>query len=233
MRRRRSGSAFLLLSTLLFATHAQDVPIYFFEPYQLFPIWPNANVRLILTLFGLTGVLLLAPKAMSLGVAMVKGQARCFGGTGRMLASALIEFLHSLLLAPVRMLFQTQFFLAALTGWRLDWKSPPRDDASTPWAQALRRHGLHTLVAVAWIGAVHAAGAPFPIWLSPIIVGLLLGVPLSVWGSRASVGRALRRAGLLLTPEEIEPPEVLDAILAARGCDRRSSCDLRRGRGRS
>ena len=205
---------FLLLSTLLFASHARDVPIYFIEPYQLFPIWPTANLKLILTLFGLTGVLLLAPKALSLLVVLVKGRADCFGGSMRMLTSALVEFFHSLLLAPVRMLFHTQFFVAALTGWRIEWKSPPRDDAATSWGEALRRHGLHTLLAVLWIAAVHASGAPFPWWLSPIIVGMLAGMPLSVWGSRAALGRWFRRAGLLLIPEEIEPPEVL--VAAAR-----------------
>ena len=200
---------FLVFSTLLFTQHAHDVPIYFIEPYQLFPIWPSANLKLILTLFGLTGVLLLAPKAFSLVVVLLKGRADRFGGVLRLLVSAFLEFLHSLFLAPVRMLFQTQFFVAALTGLRLDWKSPPRNDASTPWGQAWRRHGLHSLLAVAWMAAIHASGAPFPWWLSPIIVGLLLGPPLSVWGSRASVGRSLERAGLLLIPEEIEPPQVL------------------------
>ena len=205
---------FLLLSTLLFASHARDVPIYFIEPYQLFPIWPTANLKLILTLFGLTGVLLLAPKALSLLVVLVKGRADCFGGSVRMLTSALVEFFHSLLLAPVRMLFHTQFFGAALSGWRLEWESPPRDDAVTSWREALRRHGLHTLLAVLWIAAIHASGAPFPWWLSPIIVGMLAAMPLSVWGSRAAVGRWFRRAGLLLIPEELEPPEVL--VAAAR-----------------
>ena len=200
---------FLLLSTLLFTRHAHDIPIYFIEPYQMFPIWPSANLKLILTLFGLTGVLLLAPKAMSLLVILLRGRAWCYGGASRLIGSAFIEFFHSLLLAPVRMLFHTQFFLAALTGWKLEWKSPPRGDAATSWGEATRRHGLHTLFALVWIGAIHATGAPFPIWLSPIIVGLLAAIPLSVWGSRVTAGRRLERAGLLLIPEEIEPPLVL------------------------
>ena len=127
--------AFLLLSTLLFAQTRGSDPTYFIEPYQLFPIWPTANVDLMLTLFGLTAVLLLAPKVLSLVAIVVRGEAHRFGGTARLFASALIEFVHSLLLAPVRMLFHTQFVLAALTGWRLDWKSPPRDDASTALAR--------------------------------------------------------------------------------------------------
>jgi membrane glycosyltransferase len=203
--------AFLLLSTLLFAMHSGADPTYFFEPNQLFPIWPAANLRLMLTLFGLTAALLFAPKVLSLGAVLVRGEAGRFGGVGRLLAGAVIEFAHSLLLAPVRMLFHTQFVLAALTGWKLDWKSPPRDDASTPWREALRRHGAHTALALAWIAAIVLSSETFAWWLTPILAGLLAAIPLSVWGSRAAIGRALRRRGLLLTPEEMRVPAVLSA----------------------
>ena len=201
--------AFLLLSTLLFTQTVGSDPTYFTEPYQLFPIWPTANVALMLTLFGLTAVLLLAPKVLSLVALVVRGEAHRFGGAARLIASALIEFVHSLLLAPVRMLFHTQFVLAALTGWRLDWKSPPRDDASTPWREAVRRHGVHTLLAIAWITAILVTSAAFPWWLSPILGGLLLAIPLSVYTSRVRIGRALRNRGLMLTPEESREPRVL------------------------
>ena len=201
--------AFLLLSTFLFARNVGSDPVYFFAPYQLFPSWPTANIRLMLTLFGLTGVLLLAPKAMSLIAIVLRGHAVRFGGAPRLFASAFIEFLHSMLLAPVRMFFHTQFVIASLTGWRLDWKSPPRDDAATRWRQAWGRHGLHTVLAVIWIAAIVVSSSAFPWWLSPILAGLLAAIPLSVWGSRAGVGRALRRRGLLLTPEELRQPRVL------------------------
>ena len=100
----------------------------------------------MLTLFGLTArAAARAEGARRWSCIVVRGEARRFGGAARLLASALIEFLHSLLLAPVRMLFHTQFVLAALTGWRLDWKSPPRDDAATSLARsAAARHGIHT-----------------------------------------------------------------------------------------
>ena len=68
--------AFLALSSLLFAQHAGSEPTYFVEPYQLFPIWPTANLKLMLTLFGLTGILLLAPKALSLLLILWRGEAR-------------------------------------------------------------------------------------------------------------------------------------------------------------
>ena len=214
--------AFLMLSTLLFAQHAGNEPTYFFEPYQLFPIWPTANLKLMLTLFGLTGMLLLAPKAMSLLAIIVRGRAGRFGGVPPLLASAFIEFLHSLLLAPVRMIFHTQFVLAALTGWRLDWKSPPRDNASTSWREAASRHGAHTALALLWIVAIVVSSDAFPWWLSPILAGLLAAIPLSVWGSRVAAGRALRRRGLLLSPEETRLPAVLaEAALAAAGVAKR------------
>jgi membrane glycosyltransferase len=201
--------AFLLVSTLLFASQAHEVPKYFIEPYQLFPIWPTANLQLMLTLFGMTAALLLAPKVLSLLIITLRGQARHFGGVLRLWTGAVIEFVHSLLLAPVRMLFHSQFVLAALTGWKLDWKSPPRDDAVTPWREALRRHGVHSLLALVWVGAILASGAAFPWWLSPVIIGLLAAIPLSAWGSHSAPGRWLRRHGVLLIPEEAHEPHVL------------------------
>jgi len=200
---------FLLLSTLLFAQNVGSDPTYFLEPYQLFPVWPTANVGLMLTLFGATGVLLLAPKAMAVIAIVGRGEAARFGGVARLLASAFIEFLHSLLLAPVRMLFHTQFVAAALSGWRLDWKSPPRDDAATPWREAIARHGAHTLLAIAWGVAIVVSSATFPWWLSPILGGLLAAIPLSVLTSRVQTGRALRAHALMLTPEESSEPRVL------------------------
>jgi membrane glycosyltransferase len=201
--------AFLVLSAVLFATHARELPQYFLHPYQLFPTWPSVNVELILTLFATTAVLLFAPKVLSLVLIVAKGQARQFGGVLRLLASAVIEFLHSLLLAPVRMLFHTQFVFTALTGWKFVWKSPPRDDAVTSLGEAIRRHGLHTLLAVVCVVAIVKVSAAFPWWLSPVIVGLLAAIPLSAWSSRSGPGRWLRARGVLLIPEEVEQPAVL------------------------
>ena len=201
--------AFLLVSTLLFASQTNVVPTYFFQPYQLFPIWPAANLKLMLTLFGMTALLLLAPKLLSLMVIVLRGQAGRYGGVGRLAAGAGLEFMHSLLLAPVRMLFHTQFVLAALTGLKLDWKSPPREDSATPWGEAIRRHGFHSMLALAWIGAILSTSAAFPWWLLPVIVGVLTAIPLSALGSRAGPGRWLRERGIFVIPEETCEPHVL------------------------
>jgi len=52
-------------------------------------------------------------------------------------------------------------------------------------------------------------------WNSPIFIPLLLSIPLSVWSSRASVGRSFRMLGLLLIPEEREKPLVLKSLEAS------------------
>ena len=201
--------AFLVLSTVLFATQSNLVPTYFTEPNQLFPAWPIANFKLMLTLFGLTAVLLLAPKVISIVTILLRGQAANYGGAAKLLLSALLEFIHSVLLAPVRMLFHTQFVLAALTGVKLNWKSPPREDSATGWGEAFRRHTLHTLLALGWIGAILASAATFQWWLSPVLAGLLLAIPLSAWTSRSGPGRWLQRHGIFVIPEELHQPPVL------------------------
>jgi membrane glycosyltransferase len=201
--------AFLMLSTVLFATHSHMVPTYFVKPYQLFPIWPTANFKLMLTLFGLTAVLLLAPKVISLIAIIVKGEARRYGGAGKLLLSALLEFVHSVLLAPVRMLFHTQFVLAALAGVNIAWKSPPRHDSATGWGEAFRRHALGGVLALTWIAVILVSSTAFQWWLSPVLAGLLLAVPLSAWTSRAGPGRWLAQRGVFLIPEELVQPAVL------------------------
>ena len=118
----------------------------------------------MLTLFGLTaraaaraqGAVAAGDRRARRGAPLRRRRAGCS-------RSALIEFVHSLLLAPVRMLFHTQFVLAALTGWRLDWKSPPRDDAATGWREAAARHGAHTLLAVLWIVAIVVTQRGLPV----------------------------------------------------------------------
>jgi membrane glycosyltransferase len=49
-------------------------------------------------------------------------------------------------------------------------------------------------------------------WNTPIFIPLLLSIPFSVWSSRASMGRAFRRMGLFVIPEEVSPPPVLQCL---------------------
>ena len=77
-----------------------------------------------------TAGVLFTPKILGAIHVLRRGAGR-FGGAAGLTLSVLTEMLLSSALAPVRMLFHTQFVLAALTNLQLQWKSPPREDAET------------------------------------------------------------------------------------------------------
>jgi membrane glycosyltransferase len=201
----------LLLSTALLAVHTLAVPQYFVQPYQLFPLWPEWRPERAIALLSTTAVLLFLPKILSALLIVAKG-AKHFGGAPRLMLSMLGELAFSVLLAPIRMLFHAQFVVAALIGRTVQWKSPPREDAETAWSEALRRHGWHTLLGVVWAGGVYWLNPSFLWWLLPVVGALMLSIPLSVYSSRASLGRRLRQARFFLIPEETWPPREIRCL---------------------
>jgi membrane glycosyltransferase len=196
---------FLVLSTALLAMHTLVEPEYFVTPFQLFPLWPEWRPARAIALFGTTATLLFVPKLGGVLLACRSG-ARTFGGGLKIVVSALAELALSALLAPIRMLFHTQFVAAALAGWPIRWNSPPREDAETTWQGASRRHVWHTLLGVLWAGGVYWLNPEYLWWMLPIVGAFMLSIPLSVYMSRISLGRRAKRAGIFLTPEEIQPP---------------------------
>jgi membrane glycosyltransferase len=204
----------LLLSTALLAVHTLIAPEYFTMPYQLFPVWPEWRPERALALFSATATLLFLPKILAALLICASGAQR-YGGVLRLAAGMLGEMVVSMLLAPIRMLFHTQFVITALSGWHIQWKSPPREDAETGWGEALRRHGWHTLLGIAWAGGVYWLNPSFIWWLLPVAGALTISIPLSVYTSRVSAGRRLRASGLFLTPEECEVPREISSMQRA------------------
>ena len=202
--------AFLIISTALLAVHTLTEPRYFIEPFQLFPLWPEWHPEWALMLVASTATLLFLPKVLAVALIAARAGA-AYGGSARLTVSMLGELLLSTLFAPIRMLFHTGFVVTAFAGWRTPWKSPPREDAETSWPEAIRRHGLHTLLGVVWTGAVYWLNPSFLWWLLPVVGALIMSIPLSVYTSRVSLGRRLRAARLFLVPEESAPPEEISA----------------------
>ncbi len=198
---------FLVLSTVLLAIHTLVEPEYFVEPFQLFPLWPEWRPARAVALFCTTATLLFLPKLA--GVLLACRGARSAGSAVQIAASSAAEVALSTLLAPVRMLFHTQFVVAALAGWTIQWKSPPREDAQTTWRDACRRHGWHTVLGSVWAGVVYWLNPEYLWWLLPIVGALIVSIPLSVYTSRISLGHRARRVGIFSTPEEARPPRVL------------------------
>lgn len=203
---------FLLLSTALLAVHVLVPPVYFTQPFQLYPDWPQWRPNWALALFGATAALLLLPKVLATGL-LVLGGARGFGGRLRLGAGVLLEIVTSALLAPIRMLFHTRFVVSALLGLPAPrWISPPRENAETPWPEALRRHGGGTVLGVGWTGLVAWLNPAFLGWLLPMAGSLMAAIPVSVWTSRVRLGLAFRKRGLFVTPEESAPPPELSRL---------------------
>ncbi|WP_057457672.1 glucans biosynthesis glucosyltransferase MdoH [Pseudomonas syringae] len=199
---------FLVLSTALLAVNTLMEPTYFLEPRQLYPLWPQWHPEKAVALFSTTIVLLFLPKLLSVILIWAKG-AKGFGGKFKVTVSMLLEMLFSVLLAPVRMLFHTRFVLAAFLGWAATWNSPQRDDDSTPWIEAVKRHGPQTLLGACWALLVFWLNPSFLWWLAPIVVSLMLSIPVSVISSRTSLGVKARDEKFFLIPEEFEPPQEL------------------------
>jgi membrane glycosyltransferase len=184
-------------------------PEYFARDFRLFPVWPRFDPERALWLFAITMGILLAPKFFGLVLMLLdsKGRRACGGGI-RLVISAFIEIILSALLAPIQMLIQSGSVFQILLGRDTGWQPQRRDDGSIPLKDIVRRHRWHTLLGVfAGISAFLIATSLF-LWMSPTIVGLLLAIPLSWLSGQLAVGLALKRVGLLYTPEEHQPPAI-------------------------
>jgi membrane glycosyltransferase len=201
---------FIMLGFLL-ALQAHFIrPEYFPTAYALFPTWPVFNPERAIRLFVGTMVVLIAPKLFGYVLLWRGGRMGShYGGKIRAGLSVLFESILSALIAPVTMLMQSAVVAGILTGRDVGWSTQRRDDGSIPLRTIARRHLSHTVFGVLLAVAAYAISPPFLAWMSPIIIGLLLAIPLSAVTARQELGRMVRRWGLLLTPEEITPPTVL------------------------
>ena len=207
------GSA-LLWFFFLMASSAQAlaelliIPNYFPTGPSLFPDWPKYFPDWALALVGSTAGLLFLPKIIALLLVIARGGAAFFGGVFRMSLSVMAEVLISTALAPVRMLFHSFFVVSTLLGWGSGWGSQNREQ-ETGWWEAFCFHWWGSLLGLAWGGVMYIANPGFFLWLSPIIAGLALSIPLSVLTGKTSLGDMVGRIGLFLTPVETNtPPEL-------------------------
>lgn len=184
-------------------------PEYFTREFLLFPVWPRFDSERALALFALTMGILLAPKFLGFLLTLINGsERRASGGGIRLFFSMLFEVLLSALLAPIMMVIQSGAVFQILVGKDTGWNPQRRGDGSIPFADIVRRHRMHTVLGVVTgVSAFMIATSLFA-WMSPTIIGLVLAIPISWASGRLDIGLALRRAGLLLTPEETTRPDI-------------------------
>jgi len=208
----------LILSSIVTCIQAATGHKYF-QPgaYSLFPSWPQYRDSEIAAVLTMTVIVLLLPKVLGAFLALRdRALRRAFGGAPKILGGFLLEQMLSILLAPTMMLFHSEFVLRALLGRSLGWDAQARGDRGVTWREAFLRHKWHLAIGLVWGSAILVLAPDFIWWMSPVIIGMLLAAPLTVLTSRADLGRALRRRGWLLTPEETAEPPELAAADAAR-----------------
>ena len=188
---------FMTLGTALWLSGSPMVSDWALLPGELMGLWAWTLCMLFL------------PRILGLAAVLLKGQQHSYGGTASLLRSALLETLIALLQAPIRMLAHSLFVVVALTGLKLDWKSPPREAAAVPWRHALAQLAPMSGVVVALAAGIALIDASALIWLLPVGLPLLLSVPMTVLTSQVGVGTAMRAHNYLLIPEETRSPAVL------------------------
>jgi len=202
--------SFLLLGIVISLQARFVRPEYFPSGATLFPQWPAQDPVRAAWVFAGTMALLLIPKLLGFIAAAVGRSSRFgMGGALRGFCSVVFEVLLSALVAPVMMVEQAKAILEILAGRDAGWQPQTRSDGSVPFAQLAWRYKGPTLLGVLMSIAAYAISWPLLLWMSPVIAGLLLAIPLAALTGSPSVGRRLRAAGLLWTQDERRPPAIL------------------------
>ena len=201
--------AALIIGMLLVVQSAYIRPEYFTHEFARFPDWPRFDYERALDLFVLTMAVLLAPKALGLVYALFRAPTRkACGGGFRLVISSIVEIIFAALIAPIMMVIQTGSVLQIVFGRDTGWTPQRRDDGSIPFRDIFRRHRWHMALGFLTLIVALIISTSLAAWMSPTIAGLILAVVLSWASGKLSIGMALRRVGLLVTPEEGERPWV-------------------------
>jgi membrane glycosyltransferase len=199
----------LLIGFALSVQAAFHDPEYFRYDFQLFPTWPRFDSERMLHLFTFSFGVLFIPKAVGFLQALKSLKVRHATGTPELLASVVVELILSALYAPILMLLQSRYVIEILTGRDAGWATQRRSEGSGSWAEAWRFHWGHTLAGVVLGVLFGVLSPPLLAWLSPVLAGMLLSVPLSRLSGSLGAGLALAHLGILTTPEEAHIPAIV------------------------
>jgi membrane glycosyltransferase len=167
-----------------------------------------ARARIAFLLFAFTMLLLLVPKLLGIVLALRGERAHRFGGAARMMGSAFLEIIISILMAPVFLFFHAKFVLFTWLGKQVQWHAQQREcSAGRAWAEALETFSLTTLFGVAAGAITYWLTPSYFFWLLPILAGWILVIPITALISNRSTGMMLRKFRFLLVPSEVKPDE--------------------------
>lgn len=170
---------------------------------------PVFDTGRMIGLFIITMALLLLPKLLGLVGGLLRSELSRGPGRFRLVLSAVLELLFSVLHAPIIMMLHTRHLWEIIRGQDSGWSAQQRQSGNVQWRQLLARHGLHTVIGLLMTAYLLWLSSPLLYWMLPIVTGLVLAIPLSALSGSRTAGRWLARHGLLDTPEEREPPGIM------------------------
>jgi membrane glycosyltransferase len=190
-------------------TGLSDIP-----PVRALVIHLSGRVHALL-IFIICMVVIMLPKLLALiDLARNPKRRQAFGGLGRASASVVGETIFSTLHAPLQMLWHTRFVVTNLLGFGVGWSPQKRAADGTAWWYAVQRHWGHTFIGLVWGVFMWWLEPELFWWFTPVLAGMVLSIPLSVFTSRRQLGARARAYGIFLTPEEIAPPPELISLRA-------------------
>lgn len=176
----------------------------------LFPHWPQVDPIQAKYVFIVTMMVLLAPKFLAWIALLANPFLRkgC-GGEIRALISIFLETIIGGLIAPVAMLIQTTAVVSILLGYDSGWNAQRRDVGHIPLKDVVRDYWPHTFIGVLMGAAAWAVSFSLFLWMTPVLLGLLLAIPLVWLTSSQKIGLFWQKLGLLVIPEEVKAPDIL------------------------
>jgi membrane glycosyltransferase len=177
---------------------------------QLDPVSKQRAVASAASVFALSMVMLMLPKVYSV-IALVRTPLRLrhLGGWGKVITSAVIESLVSMLIAPIMMFFHTRFVVATLMGESVSWNAQNRGEGGFNLIDSLRNYRAHTIAGLIATTLVGFLAPHLLIWFLPVVFGLVLSIPITGVLDSLAIGQWLARRRLLLIPEEAASPHVV------------------------
>jgi membrane glycosyltransferase len=107
----------------------------------------------------------------------------------------------------------TRVMIAFVAGRAVGWDGQARDAVGVPWDLATRNLWRHTVAGAAVIAGLVLAASPGAFWMGFAVAGgCLLAIPFAVWTADPGLGASMARAHIAAIPEEIEPPDEVDAL---------------------
>jgi membrane glycosyltransferase len=147
-----------------------------------------------------------APRLLGALDILLRGRARAYGGSLRLVAGGLVDMGFSLFLGPVMMVAQAMFVIGLIFGRRVAWEAQHRGERSVPVSEAARGLWPQMLLGAAGFGFIGAAAPGVLPWALPTLLPCLLAVPFTCLSASGAAGRAFVRFRLCAIPDETGSP---------------------------